>query len=56
VRRPRITNGTNSSSGYSLAATPSPMSAPASQGFRRAQASSAPVAKAVARASKFVKT
>src|SRR5829696_3645268 len=55
VRMPRSTNGTNSSSGYSLAATPSPSSAPASHGFRRAQANSAPVAKAVAGASKFVK-
>ncbi len=56
VRRPSITIGTSSSSGYSLAATPSPISAPASHGLRRAQASSAPVAKAVASASKFVKT
>src|SRR5690242_5954003 len=56
VRSPRSTIGTNSNSGYSFAATPRPISAPASQGFRRAHASSAPVAKAVARASKFVNT
>jgi hypothetical protein len=55
VRTPRITIGTNSNSGYSLAATPNPINAPASHGLRRAQANSAPVAKAVAKASKFVK-
>src|SRR5215218_3131370 len=55
VRTANNTNGINSSSGYSLAATPTPISRPASTGFRRAHASSAPVAKAVASASKLVK-
>ncbi len=55
VRTASIANGASSSSGYSLAATPRPMSAPASHGLRRAHASNAPVAKAVASASKFVK-
>ena len=55
VRTPRIANGISSKSGYSLAATPSPISAPATTGLRRAQASMAPTAKAVASASKLVK-
>ena len=55
VRRPRMTSGASSNSGYSLAATPSPINAPASTGLRRAQASSAPMAQAVASASKLVK-
>ena len=40
--------------GYNLAATPSPIRIPASTGFLRAHASSPPIAKAVASASKFV--
>lgn len=55
VRRHSSSSGPNSSSGYSLVAAPSPNSTPASTGRRRAQASSPPAAKAVARASKLVK-
>src|SRR6478672_10944432 len=54
VRRPRIISGTNSSSGYSFSATPTPISTPATAGLRRAQASIAPAAHAVANASKLV--
>ena len=54
VRTPSTRNGSNNSSGYSLAATPSPISTPASTGRLRAHASIAPVAKAIARASKLV--
>ena len=55
VRTASTASGASSSSGYSLAATPRPISAPANTGFRRAHASNAPVAKAVASASKLVK-
>src|ERR1700742_1775642 len=47
--------GPRNNSGYSLAAAPSPISTPASTGLRRAQASSPPIANAVASASKLVK-
>src|SRR5690349_9087381 len=55
VRTPSTSNGASNSTGYSLAATPSPISVPASTGLRRAHASIAPVANAVDSASKLVK-
>ncbi len=56
VRNASSTSGTNNSSGYSLAATPIPINAPAHTGFRRDHASIAPAAEAVASASKLVNT
>ncbi|CNH42414.1 Uncharacterised protein [Mycobacterium tuberculosis] len=55
MRIPSTTNGPRNSSGYNLAAAPSPIRKPANTGFRRAHASSPLVANAVASASKLVK-
>lgn len=55
VRIPRSSMGPRNSSGYSLAAAPSPTRTPASTGRRRAHASNPAMANAVASASKLVK-
>ena len=54
ARRQRISSGPSSSSGYSLAAVPSPMSAPARIGFFLAQASIAPAVMPMASRSQLV--
>src|SRR3984885_12979050 len=51
---PSTSSGPSNNIGYSFAATPSPISTPASTGRRRAHASSPPAANAVASASKLV--